>query len=484
MKKSVIFLINGLGIERAGSYSISIDQCMPNLARTKETSFFTTAIINSLEYRTAYQQFFLGDTYKSELKYLNDKVINDQIGNNPTYQKMLSSVSNEEGKIHVFLEPNSDKLVDELNELITKMNLPEKKEVYLHLILSQQTTSDYDKLVSTINYIKYHINSRITVGFIIGKETLPNELSADELTSFKKIFFYCSCERWSETDKKLLSLKESNIRPCVAPGFCATNSCSISNNDVIMFFNTKRANYDNIISGIVKSSPEIFKTNEVNLPMFSLVKLDSSYDIPFFIENVVYDNTLSNILTKINKKALIITDESNINYINFLANGFNHVNNPNISFMKLDNKYFQTQEAINKLINESNYDLFIFDYHMDVSKTVNYLKEQLGEIDKVIGFVSEACVNKNSLFITSLYGIRKEMPVADYNTEMVTIDYEMQIPIFFFDYTYPRSKYMLFPGETDDILLSALKCIAEDLDVYSLIRPKGLINNLLGSLKK
>jgi len=41
MKKSVIFLINGLGIEKAGSYSISIDQCMPNLAKVKETSFFT-----------------------------------------------------------------------------------------------------------------------------------------------------------------------------------------------------------------------------------------------------------------------------------------------------------------------------------------------------------------------------------------------------------------------------------------------------------
>ena len=70
MKKSVIFLLNGLGIERQGSYSISIDQCMPNLARTKETSFFTTAFINSVEYKTAYESFFLGDTYRKEVKYI------------------------------------------------------------------------------------------------------------------------------------------------------------------------------------------------------------------------------------------------------------------------------------------------------------------------------------------------------------------------------------------------------------------------------
>ena len=57
MKKSVLFLINGLGIEKAGSYSIAIDQCMPKLSRVKETSFFTTAIIDSLEYRSAYEQY-------------------------------------------------------------------------------------------------------------------------------------------------------------------------------------------------------------------------------------------------------------------------------------------------------------------------------------------------------------------------------------------------------------------------------------------
>ena len=67
---------------------------------------------------------------------------------------------------------------------------------------------------------------------------------------------------------------------------------------------------------------------------------------------------------------------------------------------------------------------------------------------------------------------------------MVTIDYEMQIPIFFFDYRYLRSKYILLPGATNDILTTALKCIAEDADYYSLIKQKGLLNNLFGALKK
>ena len=75
MKKSILFLINGLGVEKAGSYSISIDQCMPQLCKIKETSYFTTAIINSLEYRSAYEAFFLGDTYRRELDYIRDNIL-------------------------------------------------------------------------------------------------------------------------------------------------------------------------------------------------------------------------------------------------------------------------------------------------------------------------------------------------------------------------------------------------------------------------
>ena len=103
----------------------------------------------------------------------------------------------------------------------------------------------------------------------------------------------------------------------------------------------------------------------------------------------------------------------------------------------------------------------------------------MAKIDVIIGNLADACVNKNSLFITSLYGLRKELPLADYNTEMVLLDFEMQIPIFFFDYSYPKSKYDLFPGENNYILNTSLSCIIEDPNLYSLVRPKTFVGSLL-----
>ena len=484
MKKSILFLINGLGIEKPGSYSIAIDQCMPKLSRTKETSYFTSAIVNCLEYRGAYQDFFLGDTYNYELQYLRENVINNNIVNNSNFVRLTQSISNPSSRLHVFIEPTTDKVVDLINDLVKLLPIDKNKIIYLHLILPQQTTNDYDALISTVNYTKYHLDSRINVGFIMGKEYLSDELTKEELSIMKKLFFFCSAERWSETEKKFSSLKENNIRPCVAQGFCTNNDCAIQNGDSIMFFNTKKSNYDNIINSIYMNAVDALKTDKIVLPMFSVLRLDSKYNIPCFVETIPYNNSLSNILERNNLKALIVSSKENMNYVNFLANGYNHVSNPRIQFMESNYDYFANQNNINNLIDNSDYNLYIFDYHMDVSKTINDLKDQLGLLDNIIGCLSEVSENKHSLFITSLYGLKKEIPLADYNSEKVCINYEMQIPIFFFDYSYTQSKYALAPGYTNDILQTAVKCLCNDDKLESLIKEKGFVNNVLSAMRK
>lgn len=478
MKKSILFLINGLGIEKPQSYNISIDQCMPRLAHTKETSFYTSAVINSIEYRSAYERFFLGDTDSLELNYIQNNILNESIQNNTIFQRFLNNIKTPNSKIHVFLEPNNDKIVEQINRLVSILPLEKNQPVYLHLLLTQQTVGEYSKLITIINYIKYHIHSNITVGFIIGKELFTDNMTKDELDNAKKMFFYCSCERWSETEKKLESLREANVRPCTAPGFCATNSCNIENNDTILFFNTRRTSYDKFINAIYQNAESALRIKEFNLPIYSLIRLDTNHNIPCFSENIVYENSLANIMEKSHKRTLIITSEENIKLINFLANGLTYVNNPNIQFMKIDEAYLSSLNNIQTLIDTTPYDLIIFDFHMDVSKTINDLKEQLERMDIIIGNIASISENKHSLFITSLYGLKKTLPIAAYNSEMVTIDYEMQIPIFLYDYTYPRSKYILLPGDTNAILNTAIKCIWPESPLDSLLKQKGLFNNL------
>ena len=479
MNKCILFLINGLGIEKRGSYSISIDQCMPRLSRIKETSFFTTAVTSSLEYREAYQRFFLGDTNNIEFDYIKNNIVNDSIVNNPSYQSISNLLKSNDGKFHIFIEPTSEGIIEEVNEFLSKFDLSNKK-VYLHLLLTQQTTSDYNNIIKMTNYIKYHIFNNVSIGFIIGKEYFSENLDRKELDFNKKMFFYCSCERWTDTEKKFNFLRDSNVKPSMVEGFCVTNECFFTKDDVLMFFNTKRTTYDKFIDGFYYNWKEVFKVDNPVIPIFSLIQLDSKRNIPYFSESIGYEYSLANLLTKFNKKALIVSDEKNISLVNFLANGLVYKNSPNISFMKIVDGYYEDMNNIVNIIENGGYDLIIFDYHMDVSKTINDLKNQLSHIDVVLGNIGGVCQNKYSLIISSLYGLKKTLPLADYNSELVTIDYEMQIPIFFFDYRYPRSKYVLVPGETNYILNTCISLIEPNCGLYSLVRTKGLLNNLFG----
>ena len=479
MKKSVVFLVNGLGIERPGSYSISIEECMPNLCKVRDVSYFTTAITDSIEPVDAYQRFFLGDTYKSEVNYIKNILLDSSFTKKPTFTYLKNTNSK---KYHIFVEPTNDKVVELINQMIQMLELSSSTQIYLHLILPQQSTKEFEKINNVVNYIRYHIDSRIQVGFVFGKEFFQEPLSKNKLDFAKNMFFSCTCERWREIDKKFSIYQEKNIRPCDIDGFCAVNTCFIENFDTILFFNTRRENYDPIITAIYDNARSIF-TDKLNLPSFSLISLNSKYAIPYFIDNVSYENSLSNMLKRNHKKMLILTDVDNINLVNFYANGFNSINNPDIAFMgKSDDLY--KKEAIERLIQETPYDLILFDYHMDTSSTINHLKEELSKIDVIIGLVANQCENRHSLFITSLYGLNKKMPIAEYNKELVTINYERQIPIFFFDYFYPKSKYDLFPGETYDILCSALNCITNDSKIDSLIREKTFLGNILKAIVK
>lgn len=480
MKKSVIFLINGLGIERPGSYSIAIDECMPQLCKIKDSSYYTSAVIDSLEPKEAYQSFFLGDSFHSEVDYIKNYVMNNSLLNNNTFHLLKQSCMNNH-KFHIFIEATNDKIVEELNYLLNLLQLDPTKKIYLHFILPQQVVKEYSKIISIINTIKYHLDSRVDVGFILGKDSFSEPLTKQQLDYAKKMFFYCSCERWSETDKKLRILEADKIRPNDVVGFSSSNSCNLEDGDTIFFFNTRREKYDALITSIIEGEKSVFQKTTISF--YSFIRLNTVLGINSFIDNIDYENSLSNILLRNQKRMLILTDVDNINLVNFYANGLNSINNPIICFMeKSDNLY--RKDYIEKLINDMPYDLFLFDYKMDTSSTVNHLKEELSKLDVIIGNLASVCENRHSLFITSLYGLNCKMPVADYNPEMVTIDYELQIPIFFFDYNYPASKYDLFPGETNDVLSSALKCITDDPKLETLIREKTIIGSIIKSFIK
>ena len=68
-------------------------------------------------------------------------------------------------------------------------------------------------------------------------------------------------------------LEEDGITPCNVVGFTTTNDCAITNRDTILFFNTRRENYDGLITAILSNAKEVFKEEAE----FRIVKIDDDY---------------------------------------------------------------------------------------------------------------------------------------------------------------------------------------------------------------
>ena len=60
MKKNVLFLINGFGIEKNDSYNVYSANLMPNMDKLTKERIFSSIPNKYLDYKTAYRNFRMG----------------------------------------------------------------------------------------------------------------------------------------------------------------------------------------------------------------------------------------------------------------------------------------------------------------------------------------------------------------------------------------------------------------------------------------
>ena len=74
MNKTILFLINGFGIEKKDSYSIYDENLLPTLDNMMKTNIFGSVESKAYDYSTAYQLFSTGSINTSNITYLNDLI--------------------------------------------------------------------------------------------------------------------------------------------------------------------------------------------------------------------------------------------------------------------------------------------------------------------------------------------------------------------------------------------------------------------------
>ena len=138
MNKTVLFLINGLGIERKDSYNIYSAEVMPNFDKLTTEEFFTPISSAASNLEDAYKYFSIGTLTPLTAPYMENILDNNLFNNNPKFNSFHQAVFNCTGNIHFFCFLEDDKVHDAIKKFIQTIDPDGQKRIYLHKLLTRK----------------------------------------------------------------------------------------------------------------------------------------------------------------------------------------------------------------------------------------------------------------------------------------------------------------------------------------------------------
>lgn len=477
MSKAVLYLVNGLGVEKRDSAGIYNSQLMPNFDKLISKNFFTQLEATATNYKSGYQMFSTGSDKFPEYPFLDNLLFSESIKENYNF-KQLKNITNDVSKsFHVFIKITDGTVIEELADFFKMLEMPKEKNVFIHVILTQNGFDTYKKVISSYNSLRFKSPIQVKFGSIFGSNLLDNPNRRNDLVGVAKLLYKGFGEKWNEPEKKLRLLEESRYSPNDINAFYVSD-VRLKENDTVMFFNHSEEEYDEFIN--ILKTPISFVSNGLDLNSInyiSLFPLKTKLNIPSLFGKVVAPYSLAKAATDNNFKVLVIADNENLNDINYMLNGLSNVKCPNIQYMVVDEQALNNYQAMNIVLNDPTFDLIIINTRIDNIDNIDLLKQKLSIIDQNIGMVSELCYGSYPFIVSSLFGIKKI--VKDANGQNVYVNFYGSVPMIYIDKNYNKVNYVLNSGNTNGMLCTAIKAYKHTINCNTLFKKKGFIQKMI-----
>ena len=465
-KKTILFLLNGFGMEAAKSWNVYNAQLMPNLDRISHAYPFTSMPVSDVEaglnkhqignFKSNYLMFSTeGNVLKKE-DILDNKLSSMEIMNDRTLSSLINNSIQNNSRFHVLFNMGnkySEKTYQQLKLFCDACANKGIKEIYLHLFLGDNTNPGQKSAVNTINSLKFHTLSTskiIKVASIANKKILTDETTEEEKRNYYRMLVSGVGEIWSDYADVIERIyKKGQTDDNISP-FLTKKETVIMDKDSVVFFN-----YDNNMGSFyldILTNPHkyftagklpldiktmsIFEINDTNVPFCCSNELPNSY----FLENIPE-----------NKKVLLIAAKDRIGYIANTLNGFRKEYKPNLNICPVEIKddHFNIITKYLLAYQEQNaYDLIIVDYTLmspKDEKQIAVLKKNMSTIDNCLGAVYNKAQEKGQdLIISSLYGEVGKLSLVD--REMVAINFSEKTPLIVTGKGMARGVYQFAPG--------------------------------------
>lgn len=451
MKKTILFLMNGFGIEQVDSYNVYNEKLMPNLDKYTKEYLFSAIESKATSLASGYRLFSTGS--KKPLTY---SLINNYLGKFDKIPNMNYYIDNtKDSKIQIYLLVDDEECLEHLRELINFIRIKKTNPIFVHLVLTSANIDDYPDLEKIITKINYDFKE-CKIATIIGL----NALKQQNLNPYLNMLKNQIGERWIEISKKFNSLINLKIPPINAKEIYINEGFNITDNDTLFFLNYEYTDLTNFVNSLNNVFYSMFPINGIKYTMLAYPK-----------SGIYMDKTLE----KINSQALILTTSNNMPITNYYCNGLQNMMPKNLSFAKLEDNFNNIKDVIKK----SDFDLIIIDYQIDNIKSISELNGKLSFLDRMLAFVHDYCISeKYSLFISSLYGMKKEL-LLDSRVK-TWVNFSSKVPFIVVDERFNKNNFTISYGDVYNLAHTIYTNINNSYsDGEVLIRRKSQISKML-----
>ena len=467
-KKTILFLINGFGVEKKESYSIYDSKLMPTFDDFTKKYLFSTIESKVSKYYDAYRNISLDIEELYNYSILDKEIAEKTFFNNQVLMNLKTENDTRKSNLHMFcLVDTSLKIVEHLKDTVKYLNPNKDKKIFLHLIISSSNIDDYKQLVNVFSHINMELSGYASIGFIMGLSAIDNNAKQVDLNFFFKMFISKVGEKWQSFTQKFDVLYGTKLLPRNTKPFIVNSNFDLLKDDIFFFYNYDNIDLTNFINTINSIS---FGEEKNNFSYYSLFSVISNLKIPYMFSPSLPKNYLVSNLESINATALILTESSKVGIINYFCNGLRNEAVKTLTFVD-SAPFLNNPSQLVNVINQFNNDLIIINYEIDdIDKTVE-LKERLSMIDKALKAVYDNMNgSKYTLIVSSLHGMNKTMKNEKEN--ICQVIFTDKVPFIYIDDFITKKDYLIEPGTINDIPKSVYKSIKKDSKFDSIVEKK------------
>lgn len=473
MKKCILFLINGFGIEQPGSYIMKMDELIPNINKLSSERIFASLQNHYSNYKDAYRNFSMNIDAVLTHTLMDRNVNTVEYAQNKLMKYIENEANKRESNIHVFVYWESDKIVDDLEAYITDLEENTKGKIFLHFVLCQTSLYDYPSLSEGLTRLLYKFGQRVKIGIVTGQENF------NELLPFKEImkaFLTDTGEKWKDISKKIEVFTQTKMIPSKARTFAVNYGCRIEEKDQILFFNYSSIDINNFRKELFEQKYRPFDASTIM--MYSLFPVKCEEKIPFMYNYAISSTCFVNSLKNAGLKCLVMDTKEHCSVINYYFTGLKNDISEEVKYLSTEDGFIYDSSRIIENIKTFDKDLYIINYELDSSKNMEEFEDRLKKIDKVVGELHTYTNDNNySLFITSLYGMDVELYTS--KAELRKINYYSKVPLIISDNNLSLSQYNIIPGSLYDIANSLIFSLNSDYKDSGIIKKKSKLFSFL-----